>query len=111
MKTVWRSQNAFVAIKTNYIGRTLKEGRAMTTLSKMLVGWGRDRHRYSLKYLSRLLGSLFPWFSHFFRSPSQPSILPESWSEYVSQHQTGTPKPALPGSGRYSQNSRCFRDA
>jgi hypothetical protein len=37
MKTVWRSQNAFVAIKTNYIARTLKEGGAMTTLSKMLI--------------------------------------------------------------------------
>src|SRR6266849_1225755 len=75
------------------------------------VGWDRDRHRYNLKYLSRLLGSLFPWFPQFFRCPSQPSILPESWSEDVPQHQTGTPKPALHGSGRYSQNGGCLGNA
>jgi len=37
MKTVWRSQHTFVAIKTDYIARTVKERGAMTALNKMLI--------------------------------------------------------------------------
>jgi len=37
MKTIWRSQQAFVPIKTNYIARAVKECGAMTALSKMPI--------------------------------------------------------------------------
>jgi hypothetical protein len=37
MKTIWRSQHAFVAVKTDYIARTVKERGAMTALNKMLI--------------------------------------------------------------------------
>src|SRR6266404_443555 len=51
-----------------------------------LGGRDRDRRRYNLRYLSRLLRSLFPWFPHFFRSPPQPAIVSEAGSQDVSQH-------------------------
>src|SRR6266851_4334967 len=73
----------------------------------------RDRgpRRYNLKYLARLLRSLFPWFPRFIRSPSQASILSQPWGQYVPQHQTSAPKPTFHGSRRYSQNGGCFRNA
>jgi len=37
MKTIWGSQYALIAVKTNYIARTVKNRSAMTTLSKMLI--------------------------------------------------------------------------
>src|SRR5689334_16521170 len=37
METFWRSQHAFVAIKSNHIAGTLEDCGAMTALRKMLI--------------------------------------------------------------------------
>ena len=37
MKSVWRSQHAWVAIKTDYIAGAIKERGATTALDKVLI--------------------------------------------------------------------------
>jgi hypothetical protein len=37
MKAVWWRENAFVAVKSDYIAHAVKDRGAMTTLNKMLI--------------------------------------------------------------------------
>src|SRR5437870_11522962 len=79
METFWRNQNAFVAIKSNYVAGSLKDCGAMTALAKMLIDCcSLNKTEISVDIIRDISPDFFAAYSHGFLTsfethPSRPS--------------------------------------